>query len=108
MRDLKINVFEVMDPGPAYNNAFRGHLPLSKLQPVWRTPGPSQTGSEAVVNLSIIRGTDDQGGKIKKEIGWACDITLASERYFHPLLLRPENDDQNGNRLFGGNSREAR
>src|SRR2546421_6235546 len=26
MRDLKINVFEVMDPGPAYNNAFRGHL----------------------------------------------------------------------------------
>ena len=29
VRDLKIDVLEVMDPGPANNNAFRRHLPLS-------------------------------------------------------------------------------
>ena len=29
VRDLKIDVFEVMNPGPANNNAFRRHLPLS-------------------------------------------------------------------------------
>src|ERR1700675_4086276 len=43
--DLKINVLEVMNPGPANNNAICGHLPLAL-----------QTDQNAQPNLSIIKG----------------------------------------------------
>ena len=43
MRDLKIDVLEVMNPGPANNNALCGHLPLAL-----------QTAQNSLPNLSII------------------------------------------------------
>jgi hypothetical protein len=43
--DLKIDVLEVMNPGPANNNAICGHLPLTL-----------QKDQNAQPNLSIIKG----------------------------------------------------
>ena len=56
VRDFKIDVLEVVNPGPANNNAFRRHLPLSRLPPSAEGEHPSQAGPGAVVNLSIIKG----------------------------------------------------
>jgi hypothetical protein len=42
--NLKINVFEVMNPGPADHNAICRHLPLAL-----------QTDQNALPNLSIIK-----------------------------------------------------
>src|SRR5258708_23168991 len=49
--DLKINVLEVMNPGPANNNAVCGHLPLALRMEQNSRP-----------NLSIIKGGLEIGG----------------------------------------------